>query len=100
MPRLLVSAATAVTVASVASPESAELVAQPVLVEPAARQEPTVPMAWMHGADMAVTVATASMECWASLARQADAAETVHRQQLALLETAESVGLAATAIQD
>jgi len=89
----------AATVASVASPESAELVAQPVLVEPAARQEPTVPMAWKHGADMAVTVATASMERWASLARQVAVAVTVHRQQLALLETAESVGLAAMAIQ-
>jgi hypothetical protein len=48
---------------------------------------------------MAVTVATASTERWALLVRQADAAATVHRQQLALLETAESVGLAATAIQ-
>jgi hypothetical protein len=65
MPRLLLSAATAATVASVASPESAELVAQPVLVEPAARQEPTVPTVWKHGADMAVTVATASMGGWA-----------------------------------
>jgi len=34
------------------------------------------------------------------LVRQAAVAVTVHRQQLALLETAESVGLAATAIQD
>jgi hypothetical protein len=67
----------AAPVASVASPESAELVAQPVLVEPAARQEPTVPMAWKHGADMVVTVATASMERWASLARQVAAAATV-----------------------
>jgi len=99
MPRLLLPVDVAVTVASVASPESAELVAQPVLVEPAARQEPTVPMAWKHGADMAVTVATASMERWASLARQVAAAATVHRQQRALLETAESVGLAAMAIQ-
>jgi pyrimidine operon attenuation protein/uracil phosphoribosyltransferase len=33
------------------------------------------------------------------LVRQADAAATVHRQQLALLETAESVGLAAMAFQ-
>ena len=100
MPRLLLSAATAATVASAASPESAELVAQPVLVEPAARQEPTVPMAWKHGADMAVTVATASTERSAVLVRQADAAATVHRQQLAPPETAESVGLAAMAIQD
>jgi len=62
MLRLLLSVDVAATVASVASPESAELVAQPVLVEPAARQEPTVPTAWKHGADMAVTVATASTE--------------------------------------
>jgi hypothetical protein len=99
MPRLLLSVDVAATVASVASPESAELVAHPVLVEPAARQEPTVPTAWKHGADMAVTVATASTERWAFLVRQADAAATVHRQQLALLETAESVGLAAMATQ-
>ena len=99
MPRLLLSVDVEATVASVASPESAELVAQPVLVEPAARQEPTVPTAWKHGADMAVTVATASTERWALLVRQADAAETVHRQQLALLETAESAGLAAMATQ-
>jgi hypothetical protein len=48
---------------------------------------------------MAVTVATASTERWASLARQVAVAVTVHQQQLALLETAESVGLAAMAIQ-
>jgi hypothetical protein len=44
-------------------------------------------------------VATASTDRWVLLVRQADAAETVHRQQLALLETAESVGLAAMDIQ-
>ena len=99
MLRLLLSVDVAATVASVASPESAELVAQPVLVEPAVRLEPTVPTAWKHGADMAVTVATASTDRWVLLVRQADAAETVHRQQLALLETAESVGLAAMDIQ-
>jgi hypothetical protein len=48
---------------------------------------------------MAETVATASTERRALLVRQADAAAAVLRQQLALLETAESVGLAAMAIQ-
>jgi hypothetical protein len=60
MPRLLLPVDVAVTVASVASPESAELVAQPVLVESAARQEPSVPTVWKRRAAMAVTVATAS----------------------------------------
>jgi hypothetical protein len=99
MPRLLLPVDVAVTVASVASPESADLVARPVLEEPAVRLEPLVPMAWKHGADMVVTVATAWTDRWAFLELQVAVAVTVHQQRLALLEAVESVALAAMAIQ-
>jgi hypothetical protein len=100
MPRLLRLvdvAVTAVTAVSVESPELAELVARPVLVEPVARLESMVQTDSKHAAATAETAETASPDRRALLVRQVDAAATVHRQRLALLETAESVGLAATA---
>ena len=97
MPRLLRLVDVAVTAVSVESPELAELVARPVLVEPAARQESTVQTDSKDVAATAETAETASPDRRALLVRQVDAAATVHRQRLALLETAESVGLAATA---
>lgn len=97
MPRLPLLVDVAVTVAPVESPELAELVARPVLVEPAARLESTVQTDSKDGAATAATAEMASPDRWAFLVREVDAAATVHRQRLALLETAESVGLAATA---
>lgn len=97
MPRLLRLVDVAVTAVSVESPELAELVARPVLVEPVARLESMVQTDSKHAAATAETAETASPDRRALLVRQVDAAATVHRQRLALLETAESVGLAATA---
>ena len=97
LPRLLLPAVVAVTAALVELPELAELVARPVLVEPAARQESMVQTDSKDVAATVETAETASPDRRALLVRQVDAAATVHRQRLALLETAESVGLAATA---
>ena len=97
MPRLRRLADVAVTAVPVESPELAELVARPVLVEPVARLESMVQTDSKHAAETAETAETASPDRRALLVRQVDAAATVHRQRLALLETAESVGVAATA---
>jgi hypothetical protein len=99
MPRLLRLVDVAVTAVSVESPELAELVARPVLVEPAARQESMVQTDSKDVAATVETAETASPDRRALLVRQVDAAATVHQQRLALLEAAESVALAATAIQ-
>lgn len=97
MPRLRRLVDVAVTAVSVESPELAELVARPVLVEPAARQESMVQTDSKDVAATAETAETASPDRRALLVRQVDAAATVHQQRLALLEAAESVALAATA---
>ena len=97
MPRLPLLVDVAVTVAPVESPELAELVARPVLVEPVARLESTVQTDSKDGVATAATVATAWTDRWAFLELGVAVAATVHRQRLARLETAESVGLAATA---
>lgn len=99
MPRLRRLGDVAVTAVVVESPELAELVARPVLVEPAARQESMVQTDSKDAAATAATAETASPDRWALLDRQVAVAATVHQQQLALLETVESVGLAAMAIQ-
>jgi hypothetical protein len=99
MPRLRRLVDVAVTAVSVESPELAELVARPVLVEPAARQESMVQTDSKDVAATVETAETASPDRRALLVRQVDAAATVHQQRLALLEAAESVALAATAIQ-
>jgi len=59
MPRLLLLVDVAVTVASVALREWAELVARPVLEEPAVQLESLVQTVWKDRAVMAATVATA-----------------------------------------
>ena len=97
MPRLRRLVDVAVTAVSVESPELAELVARPVLVEPAARQESMVQTDSKDVAATVETAETASPDRRALLVRQVDAAATVHQQRLALLEAAESVALAATA---
>ena len=99
MPRLLLLVDVAVTVAPVESPELAELVARPVLVEPAARLESTVQTDSKDAVATAATVATAWTDRWAFLELGVAVAVTVHRQRLARLEAAESVALAAMAIQ-
>ena len=99
MPRLLLLVDVAVTVAPVESPELAELVARPVLVEPAARLESTVQTDSKDAVATAATVATAWTDRWAFLELGVAVAVTVHRQRLARLEAAESVALAEMAIQ-
>ena len=99
MPRLPLLVDVAVTVAPVESPELAELVARPVLVEPAARLESTVQTDSKDAVATAATVATAWTDRWAFLELGVAVAVTVHRQRLARLEAAESVALAAMAIQ-
>ena len=99
MPRLPLLVDVAVTVAPVESPELAELVARPVLVEPAARLESMVQTDSKDAVATAATVATAWTDRWAFLELGVAVAVTVHRQRLARLEAAESVALAAMAIQ-